>query len=102
LGELRGGDKEGQASGGGQEGGGYGENLGEALHGAEGHYVDGGGGEGFGAGVLYIDIRQCKGASDFAKESGFLVVGFDESDGGARGPEFDGESGEAGTGAQVG
>ena len=47
---------------GGQEVGGYWEDFGEALYGSEGYYVEGGWGEGFGAGVLYIDVRQCKGA----------------------------------------
>jgi len=100
--ELRGGDQEGKASGGGQEGGGYWEDVGEALDGSEGYNVEGSGGESFGASVLYIDVRQCKGSGNFAEEGGFLVVGFDESEGDVRGPEFDGESGEAGAGAEVG
>jgi hypothetical protein len=44
LGELGGGDQEGEASGGGEERGGYGEDVGEAFDGAEGDYVEGGGG----------------------------------------------------------
>ena len=100
--ELGGGDQECQASGGGEEGGGYGEDVWEALDGAEGYDVEGGWGESFGAGVLYIDVRQCKGAGDFVEEGGFLVVGLDEGEGDVGGPEFDGDAGEAGAGAQVG
>ena len=60
--ELGGGDEEGQAALGGQERCGYREDSREAFYGTEGYYVEGGWGEGFGAGVLYIDVRQCKGA----------------------------------------
>src|SRR5580693_1024134 len=59
---LGGGDQEGQAAVGGQEGDRYGEDFGKALHGSEGYHVEGGWGEGLGTGVLYIDVRQCKGA----------------------------------------
>ena len=31
----------------------------------------------FGAGGEHIDVRQFKGADDFAEEGGFFVVGFD-------------------------
>jgi hypothetical protein len=101
LGELGGGDEEGEASGGGEEAGGDGEDMGEALDGAEGDYVECACGKGLGASVLYIDVRQCKGAGDFAEEGGFLVVGFDEGEGDVRGPEFYWNPGEAGAGAQV-
>ena len=40
--ELRGRDQEGEAPGGGQERCGNGEDVGEALDGAEGYYVEGG------------------------------------------------------------
>jgi len=101
LGELGGGDQEGEASGGGEERGGYGEDVGEAFDGAEGDYVEGGGGEGFGADVLYIDVRQCKGAGEFAEEGGFLLIGFDQGEGDVVGPEFDGDAREAGARAEV-
>jgi len=101
LGELGGGDEEGEASGGGEEAGGDGEDMGEALDGAQGDYVECACGKGLGASVLYIDVRQCKGAGDFAEEGGFLVVGFDEGEGDVRGPEFYWNPGEAGAGAQV-
>jgi hypothetical protein len=101
LGELGGGDQEGEASGGGEERGGYGEDVGEAFDGAEGDYVEGGGGEGFGADVLYIDVRQCKGAGEFAEEGGFLLIGFDQGEGDVRGPELDGDAREAGARAEV-
>ena len=103
LGDLAGADQEGEAAGGGYEGGGNGEDVFEALDGAEGDYVEHvGRGEVFGAGGSYIDVRQCKGAGDFAEEGGLLVVGFDESKGDLWGPEFDGEAGESGAGAEVG
>jgi hypothetical protein len=51
---------------------------------------------------LYIDVRQCKGAGHFAEEGRLLVIGFDQGEGDVRSPEFDGESGEAGAGTEVG
>jgi hypothetical protein len=74
---LRGGDQEGQASGGGYEAGGRWEDGFEALYGSDGYYVEGEWGEGFGADVLYIDVRKCKSAGYFAEEGRFLLVGFD-------------------------
>jgi len=67
-GYLGGGDQEGQASLGGQEVGCYWEDFWQALYGSEGYGVEGVWGEGLGAGVLYIDVRQCKGAGYFAEE----------------------------------
>ena len=40
--QLGGGDQEGQATRGGEEGGGYWEDFGETLYGPEGYYVEGG------------------------------------------------------------
>jgi hypothetical protein len=85
-----------------QQAGSCGEDLGQALYGTEGYYVEGAWGESFGAGILYIDARQCKGAGYFAEEGSFLVVGFDQGEGDVGGPEFYGDAGEAGAGAQVG
>jgi hypothetical protein len=59
-------------------------------------------GDGLGSSVLYIDVRQCKGAHDFAEEGGFLVVRLDQGEGDLRGPEFDREAGEASAGTEVG
>lgn len=59
-------------------------------------------GDGFSAGVLYIDIRQCKGADDFAEEGGLFLVGLDQGEFDVRGPEFERDAGESGAGAQVG
>jgi len=59
--QLGGGDQEGQASLGSEEGFGCWEHLGQALDGAEGYYVEGGG-DGLGTDVSYIDLCQCKGA----------------------------------------
>jgi hypothetical protein len=94
-------DEEGETAGGSQQGGGDGKDGLEAFDGAEGDYVEGFG-ERFGTGVLYIDVRQCKGAGDFAEEGGFLVVGFDQGEGDVWGPEFEGEAGESCAGAEVG
>ena len=44
--------------------------------------------DGFGAGDLYIDVSQCKGAGDFAKEGRFFVVGLDQGQGEGRVPDF--------------
>ena len=99
---LGGADEEGKASGGGDEAGGDGEDGLEALDGAEGDDGEGSGGEGFGADVLYIDIRQCKGAGEFAEEGDFFVVGLDEGERDVRGPELDGDAGKSGAGAEVG
>jgi len=95
-------NEEGQAASGGDQGAGDGENGCEAFDGAQSDDVEGGGRKGFGAGVLYIDVGQCKSAGDLAQEGGFLVVGLDQGEGDVRSPEFDGEAGEAGAGAEVG
>lgn len=70
------------------------------LYGSEGDDV-GLGGEGFGAGGYYIDVRQCKGTDDFAKKGGFLVIRFDEGQGDVRRPDFDRKAREAGAGTDV-
>ena len=102
FGNLRGANEEGEAATGTDQCGGGGEDRFEVFDGAKGDYVEGGGGKRFGSGVLYIGVGQCKGAGDFAEEGGFLVVGFDQGEGELRGPEFDGEAGESGAGAEVG
>jgi len=76
VGSLAGAYEEGEAAGGGYQVGGGGEDGFEVFDGAEGDYVESSV-QGLGAGGLYIDVRQCKGAGDFAEEGGFLVVGFD-------------------------
>jgi len=96
------GDQESQASVGGQEGGGYWEDVGESLYGSEGYHVEGVRGQGFGADVLYIDVRQCNGAGCFGEEGGFLLAGFDQREGDVGSPEFYGDTGEAGAGTEVG
>ena len=50
----------------------------EAFDCAERDHVERGWGQSFCADILYIDVRQCKGASDLAKKGGFLVVRLDE------------------------
>ena len=99
---LGGTDQKGEASEWRHQCGCDGENGFEALDGAEGDYVIGVPEEGFGARVLYIDVRQCKGAGDFAEEGGLLVIGLDQGEGNLRSPELDGKAREAGAGAQVG
>ena len=64
------------------------------LDGAEGYYIELGL-DGFGAGDLYIDVGQCKGAGDFAKEGRFFVVGLDQGQGQSGIPDFQGEAGES-------
>jgi hypothetical protein len=98
---LGGADQEGEAAAGGDQGGGAGEDGFEAFDGAEGDYVEGGA-EGFGACALYIDVRQCKSAGDFAQEGGLLVIGLDQSEGDVGSPEFEREAGESGAGAHIG
>ncbi len=98
---LGGADQEGEAAGRGDQGSGSGQDLVEAFDGAESHGVEFGS-KGFGAGVLYIDVRQCKCARDFAEEGCFLVVGFDQGERDLWLPEFDGKAGEPWAGAYVG
>jgi hypothetical protein len=98
---LGGADQEGQTAGWCYQTGGCGEDGLEALYGAEGDQIELGG-KRFGARVLYIDVRQYKGAGDFAEEGAFLVVGFDERQGDMRGPELHGEAGESRARAYVG
>lgn len=99
---LGGADQQGQASSGRDQGGRDRKDGFEALDGAECDYVESVPGEGFGALVLYIDVRQCKGASDFAEEGGLLVIGLDQGEGDVRRPELYGEAWESGAGAYVG
>jgi hypothetical protein len=98
---LGGADQQDKAAAGGDQGGGGGKDRVEAFDGAEGNYGEGGG-QGFGAGGLYIDVRQCKRAGDFAEEGGLLVVGLDQGERELRSPELDGEAGETGARAYVG
>jgi len=96
---LGGADQEGQVALWLEQPGGDGKGGIEAFDCAERHHVEGGWGQSFCAGVLYIDVRQSKGASDLAQEGGFLVVRLDEGEGDRGGPELDGEAGETGAGA---
>ena len=50
---------------------------------------------------MYIDICQYKRAGHFAEEGGFFLIRFNQGERDVRGPELDGESGPARTGAQV-
>lgn len=99
---LGGANQERQASGGLDQGGGYGQDGVEAFDGAQRDQVEGGWGKGFGAHVLYIDVRQCKGAGKFAEEGGFLVAGFDQGQRDVGCPEFEGHARESGTRAEIG
>ena len=82
-----------------------GKNGFEVFYGSEGYYFGTGevgtGGQDFGAVGDYIDVGQCKCAGHFAEEGCFLVIGFDEGQVDVRGPEFQGEGGESGAGADV-
>ena len=87
---------------GADQGSSCGEDGFEAFYGSQGYYVVGRTGQSFGAGGLYIDVRQCKGAGDFAEEGGLLLVGLDQREGDVGRPELDGDAGESGAGAEVG
>lgn len=95
-------DQEGEVARGSYKGGSYWQDRFEALDGAEGDDLEGASGEGLGAHVLYIDVRQYKRAGDFAEEGRLFVVGFDQGEGDMGRPELDGEAGEAGTGTEIG
>ena len=99
---LGGADQEGEAASGSDECGRSGERGFEALDGAEGDYVEAIAREVFGALILYIDVRQSKGARDFAEEGGLLMVGLDQGEREVRSPELDGKAGESGAGTYVG
>jgi hypothetical protein len=86
----------------GKEPGCYREDGFEAFYCSQGDYIERAVRKRFGAGVLYIDIRQCKGTGDLAEEGGFLVVRFDQGQGDPGHPQFDGESGKSGTGTYIG
>ncbi len=95
-------DQQGEAACGSDQAGRNRNHFGEALYGTEGYQVEAGwGGEGLGAIGVYIYVCQYKGAGHFAEEGGFFLIRFDQGEGDVRGPEFDGESGQASTGAQV-
>ena len=101
MGKLSLADQEGEAAGRRQEADGGGEDLVKAFDGAQGDGCGGRRGERPGASGIYIDSGQCKRPDHLAQEGYLLMVGFDEGDGGLRGPDFEGESGEASAGAYV-
>ena len=101
LGGLGLADEESEAACGGDEAGGGWKGGGKAFHGAEGYDVGCRAGAGFGAAGEHIDVRQCKGAGELAEEGYLLVVRFDQGEMELGGPEFDGDSGEAGAGSDV-
>jgi hypothetical protein len=93
-------DQQGEAARGSDQAGGDRNDIGEALYGTEGYEVEGGmGREALGAVGVYIDVCQYKGAGHFAQEGGFFLIRFDQGERDVRGPELDGESGQASTGA---
>lgn len=100
--ELSSPDQQGEASGGLDESGGRGHDRFEALDGPQGNQVERGGRESFDANALYIDVRQCNGAGQFAEEGRLFVIGLDEGEGDFRGPEFERDAGESGAGTDIG
>ena len=98
---LRGSDKESQPAERSNEPTSNGEGGVEAFDGAHGDGAGGGTGISFGTASHYIDVSQGNGAANFAKESGFLLIGFDKSDVKVRSPQLDGNPWEAGTRAEV-
>lgn len=101
MGRLGHADQEGEAAGRSQEAGGDWQDGVEALHGAEGDGLKPASGKGFGADVLYIDVRQCKRAGNLAKERRFFLIGLDEGKGDLRRPEFNRKARESGSGTKV-
>jgi len=100
--KLGGADQQGEAARGSDQAGGDRKHDGEALYGTEGYELEAGlGREGLGTVGVYIDICQYKGAGHFAEEGGFFLIRFNQGERDVRGPELDGESGKACTGAQV-
>jgi len=99
---LCGTNQEGEASGRSDEFGPGGQRRFDALDGPHRDEVERGRRESFCAHVLYIDVRQCNGARQFAEKRGFLVVGLDEGEGDFRGPEFKRDAGESGAGTHIG
>jgi len=95
-------DKKGQTALWRDEVCGSGKNTGEALDCAESDDLEQAPRQSLGADSLYIDVRQCKSAADFAKEGRLLVIGFEQRQGNVRSPKFDGKSRESGAGANVG
>jgi len=93
-------DQQGETARGSDQAGSDRKDVGEALYGTEGYEVEGGlSREGLGAVGVYIDVCQYKGAGHFAEEGGFFLIRFDQGERDVRGPELDGESGQASSGA---
>src|SRR5437660_1520127 len=72
----------------------------EALDGAQRHNL-GLPGKVFSACANYIDIRQCKCASNFLQEGGFLVIGFNQGEVNLRRPDLNGNARKSSAGAYV-
>lgn len=100
-GKLGGSDQEREAAFGSDQAAGDRQDGFEALDGAQRDHVESRRRERFGAGGEYIDVRQCKGAGNFAQECGLLVIGLDQGERERRPPQFDGDAGEAGARADV-
>ena len=98
--ELGAADEECEAASRGEEASGSGKCRLEALDGAEGDNISLAG-EVLGAGGEYIDVCQCKSADGFSQEYSFLLAGFNQGEVEVRRPDFDGQAGEAGAGAEV-
>jgi hypothetical protein len=93
-------NEQGEAACGSDQAGSDRNDVGEALYGTKGYEVEARlGGEGLGAVGVYIYVCQYKGSGHFAEEGGFFLIRFDQGERDVRGPEFDGESGQASTGA---
>jgi hypothetical protein len=57
--------------------------------------------KGFGTSRPDFNVGQAEGADDFAEEGGLFVLRFGQGNVGLRVQESDGETGEAGAGAQI-
>lgn len=94
-------DQQGQASVGREQASCDWQHPFETLHGSQGHYVGGGGGELLGSLIEDFHARQSQGAGGFAEEGSLLVIRFDEREMKRGRPDFQRESGEAGAGAEI-
>ena len=99
--DLGGADEERQGSARGEAGGGDGEDLVEALDGAEGDDLRGAVWEVFGAASEYIDVRQCKCTDHLAQEGDLLLFGLNQGYRSSGRPDLDGQAGEAGARADI-
>jgi len=99
--DLGGADEESQGSARGEAGGGDEQDLVEPLDGAQGDDLGESRREVFGPPSENIDVRQCKCTDHLAQEGDFLLLGLNQCYRSSRGPDLDGQAGEAGSRADI-